>query len=189
MRYRQEPVNLPSISFFNILSTPSEDTGRGISTLADHRICNLSESRRTSIISNSSTVVLRGIERFEILLTVMPSMTAEVSTSLCEYIKMFNSRLCQLILGAGAMHSAGLKNINTKHLAIASQTLSFIIAILPYIRECARRHATGNKPAVGEFDNVKRLLQDQQVSIHEKLIDIMSNRATVHVRNLPRPSI
>ncbi|PVH95175.1 Vps54-domain-containing protein [Periconia macrospinosa] len=138
------------------------------------------------IISNSSTVVLRGIERFEILLTVMPSMTAEVSTSLCEYIKMFNSRLCQLILGAGAMHSAGLKNINTKHLAIASQTLSFIIAILPYIRECARRHAIGNKPALGEFDNVKRLLQDQQVSIHEKLIDIMSNRATVHVRNLKK---
>ncbi|CAI6299345.1 unnamed protein product [Periconia digitata] len=136
------------------------------------------------IISNSSTVVLRGIERFEILLTVMPSMTSEVSASLCEYIKMFNSRLCQLILGAGAMHSAGLKNINTKHLAIASQTLSFIIAILPYIRECARRHASGNKPALGEFDNVKRLLQDQQVSIHEKLIDIMSNRATIHVRNL-----
>lgn len=138
------------------------------------------------IISNSSTVVLQGIERFEILLSVMPSMTSEVSTTLCDYIKLFNSRLCQLILGAGAMHSAGLKNINTKHLAIASQTLSFIIAILPYIRECARRHASGNKPALGEFDNVKRLLQDQQVSIHDKLIDIMSNRATVHVRNLKK---
>ncbi|KAF1962449.1 Vps54-domain-containing protein [Byssothecium circinans] len=136
------------------------------------------------IISNSSTVVLRGIERFEILLSVMPSMTSEVSAALCEYIKLFNSRLCQLILGAGARHSAGLKNINTKHLAIASQTLSFIIAILPYIRECARRHATGNRIALGEFDNVKRLLQDQQVSIHDKLIDIMSNRATVCVRNL-----
>jgi vacuolar protein sorting-associated protein 54 len=136
------------------------------------------------IISNSSTFVLRGIERFEILLSVMPSMISEVSAALCEYIKLFNSRLCQLILGAGAIHSAGLKNINTKHLAIASQTLSFIIAILPYIRECARRHATGNKPALGEFDNVKRLLQDQQVSIHDKLIDIMSNRATSHVRKL-----
>ncbi|KAF2675682.1 Vps54-domain-containing protein [Lentithecium fluviatile CBS 122367] len=138
------------------------------------------------IISSSSTVVIRGIERFEILLSVMPSMSAEVSTTLCDYIKLFNSRLCQLILGAGAMHSAGLKNINTKHLAIASQTLSFVIAILPYIRECARRRASGNKPALGEFDNVKRLLHDQQQSIHEKLIDIMSNRATVHVRNLKK---
>lgn len=138
------------------------------------------------IVSNSSTVVIRGIERFEILLTAMPSMTSDISTALCDYIKLFNSRLCQLILGAGAMHSAGLKNINTKHLAIASQTLSFIIAILPYIRECARRHATANKSGLIEFDNVKRLLHDQQQSIHEKLIDIMSNRATVHVRNLKK---
>lgn len=138
------------------------------------------------IISSSSTVVLRGIERFEILFAVIPSMVSEVSSALCDYLKLFNSRLCQLILGAGAMQSAGLKNINTKHLAIASQTLSFIIAILPYIRECARRHASGGKPGLAEFDNVKRLLQDQQVSIHDKLIDIMSNRATVHVRNLKK---
>jgi len=138
------------------------------------------------IVSNSSAVVVRGIERFEILLSVMPGMSSEVSTALCDYIKLFNSRLCQLILGAGAMQSAGLKNINTKHLAIASQTLSFVIAILPYIRECARRRASGNKPALGEFDNVKRLLHDQQQSIHEKLIDIMSNRATVHVRNIKK---
>lgn len=139
-------------------------------------------------ISSSSTVVLRGIERFQILLSAIPSMTSEVSSSLCEYIKLFNSRLCQLILGAGAMHSAGLKNINTKHLAIASQTLSFIIAILPYIRECARRRIANasNKSAIGEFDNVKRLLQDQQVSIHDKLTDILSGRATVHMRSLKK---
>jgi vacuolar protein sorting-associated protein 54 len=139
-------------------------------------------------ISSSSTYVLRGIERFEVLLATIPSMTSEVSSSLCEYIKLFNSRLCQLILGAGAMHSAGLKNINTKHLAIASQTLSFIIAILPYIRECARRRIANatNKSTIGEFDNVKRLLQDQQASIHDKLTDILSGRATVHMRSLKK---
>lgn len=139
-------------------------------------------------ISNSSTVVLRGIERFEVLLSAIPSMTSEVSSSLCEYIKLFGSRLFQLILGAGAMQSAGLKNINTKHLAIASQTLSFIIAVLPYIRECARRRIANatNKSAIGEFDNVKRLLQDQQVNIHDKLTEILSGRATVHMRSLKK---
>jgi vacuolar protein sorting-associated protein 54 len=136
-------------------------------------------------VSDSSAVVLRGIDRFETLLAVIPSMTAEVSSVLCDYLKLFNSRLCQLILGAGARHSAGLKNINTKHLAIASQTLSFLIAILPYIRECARRHS-GPKPSLAEYDNVKRLLQDQQVSIHDKLIDILINRAAIHVRNLEK---
>jgi len=139
------------------------------------------------MISHSSTVILRGIERFEILLSTIPSMTSEVSTSLCEYIKLFNSRLCQLILGAGAIHSAGLKNINTKHLAIASQTLSFIIALLPYIRECARRRVSAStKIALGEFDNVKRLLHDQQNQIHDKLTDILAGRAGVHMRSLKK---
>ncbi|KZM27076.1 uncharacterized protein EKO05_0010088 [Ascochyta rabiei] len=139
-------------------------------------------------ISASSTFVLRGIERHLTLLSHIPSMTSEISSSLCEYIKLFNSRLCQLILGAGAMATAGLKNINTKHLAIASQTLSFIIAIVPYIRECARRRSSaptaGGKSVGMEFDNTKRLLQDQQVSIHDKLTDILSGRATVHMRAL-----
>jgi len=33
-------------------------------------------------------------------------------------LKMFNSRTCQLILGAGALHLVGLKNINTKNLGL-----------------------------------------------------------------------
>lgn len=138
------------------------------------------------IVCDSALAVLRGIDRFENLIAAIPSMTSEVSTLICEYLKLFNSRLCQLILGAGAIATAGLKNINTKHLAIASQALSLIIASLPYVREFARRHYSGSKPPLAEFDNVKRLLQDQQVSIHDKLIDIMSNRATVHVRNLKK---
>lgn len=32
------------------------------------------------------------------------------------FLQLFNSRVCQVILGAGAMRSAGLKNISAKHL-------------------------------------------------------------------------
>ena len=162
-------------------TAPKEKSKNTIPAIVD-------EERYT--ISTSSTFVLRGIERHLILLSHIPSMTSEISVGLCEYIKLFNSRLCQLILGAGAMATAGLKNINTKHLAIASQTLSFIIATVPYIRECARRRAStpapGAKPVATEFDNTKRLLQDQQVSIHDKLTDILSGRATVHMRALKK---
>lgn len=31
-------------------------------------------------------------------------------------LQSFNSRTCQVVLGAGAMRSAGLKNITAKHL-------------------------------------------------------------------------
>jgi vacuolar protein sorting-associated protein 54 len=138
------------------------------------------------VVSASAVAALRGVDRFENLIAAMPSKTADVSVLICDYLKLFNSRLCQQILGAGAIHSAGLENINTRHLATASQALSFMIAILPYIREFARRQSPGLRASVAEFDNVKRLLQDQQVSIHDKLIDIMSNRAAGHVKSLKK---
>ncbi|KAI4122831.1 MAG: hypothetical protein LQ347_006371, partial [Umbilicaria vellea] len=87
------------------------------------------------ILPESAMTVLAGIENFEHLITGIPSMIQEITSSLLDHLKLFNSRSSQLILGAGATRSAGLKNITTKHLALASQALSFVIALIPYIRE------------------------------------------------------
>ena len=133
------------------------------------------------ILPESSMVMLHGIERYQQLITGVPSMTQELTTCLLDYHKLFESRLKQLILGAGATRSAGLKNITTKHLAIASQALSFVVALIPYVREFVRRHATAAGPLMSKFEEVKRLFYEHQVGINEKLVDIMSSRATTHV--------
>lgn len=133
------------------------------------------------ILPQSAISVLKGVESFEHLMTGIPSMTQEVASSILEYLKLFNSRSAQLILGAGATRSAGLKNITTKHLALASQALSFVIALIPYIRESVRRHSSTSGALMSEFDKVKRLYQDHQAGIHDKLVDIMSGRAVMHV--------
>jgi vacuolar protein sorting-associated protein 54 len=96
---------------------------------------------------------------------------------------MFNSRSCQLILGAGARAEGGLKTITTKHLALASQALSFVIALIPYMRECVRRHTPGGQAAaLTDFDKTKRLYQDHQTEIHDKLVEIMTSRSQTHAR-------
>lgn len=43
-------------------------------------------------------------------------LTTDTMSRTIEYLKAFNSRTCQVVLGAGAMRSAGLKNITAKHL-------------------------------------------------------------------------
>jgi len=137
------------------------------------------------ILPTSAMLFLRGLQPFMELITGIPSLTAEISSSLLSYLQLFNSRCTQLILGAGATRSVGLKNINTRHLALASQALSFITTLIPHIREFVRRHA-GSGAAVsslmGEFDKVKRLYQEHQNNISEKLVDIMTNRASGHVK-------
>lgn len=135
------------------------------------------------ILPESAMTVLAGIENFEHLITGIPSMIQEITASLLDHLKLFNSRSSQLILGAGATRSAGLKNITTKHLALASQALSFVIALIPHMREFVRRHhpTTSTNPLTPEFDKLKRLYQEHQSGIHDKLVDIMSSRAATHV--------
>ena len=46
----------------------------------------------------------------------LETLTTDSVSRVIELLKAFNSRTCQVVLGAGAMRSAGLKNITAKHL-------------------------------------------------------------------------
>ena len=48
----------------------------------------------------------------------LPLLTIDTMSRVIELLKSFNSRTCQVVLGAGAMRSAGLKNITAKHLGM-----------------------------------------------------------------------
>lgn len=139
------------------------------------------------LLPNSAISCMRGMTRFLHLMAAIPSMTAEISASLVAYLQLFNSRCTQLIIGAGARLSAGLKNITTKHLALASQALAFIAAIIPYVREFVRRHCgagTAASTVMGEFDKVRRDFQEHQNNIYDKLVEIMTGRAMAGAKRL-----
>lgn len=144
------------------------------------------------ILPNSAILCLEGMSHFLHLVTGIPSMASDISASLIAYLQLFNSRCTQLILGAGATRSAGLKNITTRHLALASQALAFISTLIPHVREFVRRHA-GSGPHVnnasvaalmGEFDKVKRQFLEHQNNIYDKFVEIMSGRATAHAKTI-----
>ncbi|KAG9255426.1 Vps54-like protein-domain-containing protein [Emericellopsis atlantica] len=139
------------------------------------------------VLPSSAILCMQGTAQFLHLIAGIPSMTTDIASSLVAYLQLFNSRCTQLILGAGATRSAGLKNITSKHLALAAQALSFISTLIPHVREFVRRHAgsgAGVSSVMGEFDKVRRLLQEHQDSIHQKLVDIMSGRASVHAKGM-----
>lgn len=49
-------------------------------------------------------------------LAVLPEYASELLMCLVELLKNYNSRSCQLILGAGALRLIGLKSISVRHL-------------------------------------------------------------------------
>jgi vacuolar protein sorting-associated protein 54 len=92
------------------------------------------------------------------LVLALDTLTTDTMARCIEFLKAFNSRTCQVVLGAGAMRSAGLKNITAKHLALASQSLSVVITLVPYVREMFRRHLSAKQAVMlVEFDKLKRV--------------------------------
>ena len=172
----------------NATATSNGTVTNGTSTLAKDRVRSAVIDEQKFILPESASAMLSTIESFLHLAAGIPSMTPEVASLLLDGLRHFNSRSSQLILGAGATRSAGLKNITTKHLALSSQALSFIIALIPYVREFFRRHLPSSQPStqqiISEFDNVKRRFQDHQMAIHEKLVEIMSGRSSMHIKTM-----
>ncbi|XP_037491893.1 vacuolar protein sorting-associated protein 54, chloroplastic isoform X2 [Jatropha curcas] len=80
---------------------------------------------------NCGLILLKMLSEYIDMNNFLPALSSEVVHRVVELLKFFNTRTCQLVLGAGAMQVSGLKSITSKHLALASQVISFIYAIIP----------------------------------------------------------
>ncbi|KAI0797556.1 Vps54-like protein-domain-containing protein [Abortiporus biennis] len=142
------------------------------------------EDRHYFAVHATLEVLILLVDYLKVIMN-LPMLTTDTMSRIIELLKAFNSRTCQVVLGAGAMRSAGLKNITAKHLALASQSLSIMISLIPYIRETFRRHLSPKQAVMlVEFDKMKRDYQEHQNEIHAKLIAIMGDRLTAHIRTL-----
>ncbi|CAA2934422.1 vacuolar sorting-associated 54, chloroplastic isoform X1 [Olea europaea subsp. europaea] len=118
----------------------------------------------------------------------LPTLSAEVVHRIVEILKIFNSRTCHLVLGANALQVSGLKSITSKHLAMASQVISFTYAIIPEIRRLLSLKVPETYKGLLLL-GIERVANDYKVhrdEIHTKLVQIMRERLVVHLRSLPQ---
>ncbi|KXN92270.1 Vacuolar protein sorting-associated protein 54 [Leucoagaricus sp. SymC.cos] len=142
------------------------------------------EDRSYYIVSATAEVLILLVDYLKIVVN-LSTLTKDTINKVVEFLMTFNSRTCQLVLGAGAMRSAGLKHITAKHLALASQSLSVVSELIPYVRETFRRHLNQAEAVLlVDFDKLKRDYQVHQTEIHAKLISIMGDRLTAHIESL-----
>ncbi|KAJ0582077.1 putative vacuolar protein sorting-associated protein [Helianthus annuus] len=137
---------------------------------------------------NCGLILLKMLSEYIEMNTVLPSLSSEVIHRVLEMLKFFNTRACQLVLGAGAMQVSGLKSITSKHLALTSQVVSFVHAIIPEIRRILFLKVPEARKALLSSE-IERVSQDYKVhrdEIHTKLVQIMRERLLVHLRGLPQ---
>ncbi|XP_030513778.2 vacuolar protein sorting-associated protein 54, chloroplastic isoform X2 [Rhodamnia argentea] len=80
---------------------------------------------------NCGLILVKMLSEYIDMNNYLPTLSSEVVLRVVEILKHFNTRTCQLVLGAHAMQVSGLKSITSKHLALASQVISFIHAVIP----------------------------------------------------------
>ncbi|CAN6242546.1 unnamed protein product [Urochloa humidicola] len=137
---------------------------------------------------NCGLILLKMLSEYVDISKCLPSLSFEVVQRVVEILKLFNNRTCQLVLGAGAMQVSGLKSITSKHLALASQVISFIHSLIPDIRRVLflKIPEARKQLLMSELD---RLTQDYKVhrdEIHTKLVQIMRERLLANLRKLPQ---
>ncbi|KAK4588787.1 hypothetical protein RGQ29_019695 [Quercus rubra] len=137
---------------------------------------------------NCGLILLKMLSEYIDMGNFLPLRSSEVVHRVVEILKFFNTRTCQLVLGAGAMQVSGLKSITSKHLALASQVISFIYAIIPDIRRILflKVPETQKELLLSEIDRVAQDFKVHRDEIHTKLVQIMRERLLVHVRGLPQ---
>ncbi|CAJ1975661.1 unnamed protein product [Sphenostylis stenocarpa] len=137
---------------------------------------------------NCGLILLKMLSEYIDMNNLLPTLSSEVVHRVVEILKFFNTRTCQLVLGAGAMQVSGLKSITSKHLALASQVISFVHAIIPEIRQTLFLKVPEARKIL-LLSEIDRVAQDYKVhrdEIHSKLVQIMRERLLVHLRGLPQ---
>ncbi|CAN1226115.1 Vacuolar protein sorting-associated protein 54, chloroplastic [Linum grandiflorum] len=137
---------------------------------------------------NCGLILVKMLSEYIDMNNYLPTLSSEVVHRVVEILKFFNTRTCQLVLGAGAMQVSGLKSITSKHLALASQVISFTYATIPEIRQVLFLKVPETRKAL-LLSEIDRVAQDYKVhrdEIHTKLVQIMRERLFVHLRGLPQ---
>ena len=108
------------------------------------------------------------------LSTHLPALTLDTLQRLLDLLTLFNSRTCQLVLGAGAMHLAGLTSITATHLALSSQCIALLSTQLPVLKRVFEARLTAKQHVfLAGFDRVRVDCDEHVEQIREKLINIM----------------
>uniref|UniRef100_A0A1I8PN64 Vacuolar protein sorting-associated protein 54 n=1 Tax=Stomoxys calcitrans TaxID=35570 RepID=A0A1I8PN64_STOCA len=108
----------------------------------------------------------------------LPIVAGYLSRNVVDLLRTFNSRSCQLVIGAGALRVAGLKTITSTNLALVSRALQLVLWLLPKIKS---HFQSLDATAVAGFDIIERDYQGHIKEIENKIYGIVSDRVAAQL--------
>lgn len=135
-------------------------------------------------VPSFTSVVVQTVKDYVVFTRIFNNKSRNVVQNLLTYFKVLNSRVSMAILSAGALKTAGLKHITTRHLALCLQTVEFFIAFLKRIQVIYTSQNAFSQPSNDTekhtFELVIKSFEDHEQALFAKVISIMYDRTTNH---------
>jgi hypothetical protein len=120
-------------------------------------------------------MLLKGLDAYAQIVEGLPSARGDIARSVLEYVKLYNSRSCQLVLGAGAVHvEAGLTSITARHLGVSYSCLTTLLSLIPML---------GERFQTTLLSATLPTIQEHRAEILNKFTAMLTDRVSGHTTN------
>lgn len=152
----------------SIPSSPVEDNNKKLL----NRVANsLKIGNQEYVTVGTVLILIRLVSEYCVCAYDLPILAVVVGRNLAELLRTFNSRSCQLVLGAGALRTAGLKTITSTNLALTSRALQLVLWLIPHVRA----HFTSiSNDMISSLDAVERDIGNHIQQLENKILSIMN---------------
>lgn len=145
------------------------------------------------LVTGSFLMLLQTLVSYIGMANQFRSHVPETMRHILELCKLYNSRTCQLVLGAKAMQTADLKSITAKHLGSSCASITALAIVFPPVRQKLEYLLPDARQGhlAKEMDRLRIELQVHRKEIMTKLITIMQYQLEAQLERLdaiPEPS-
>lgn len=114
----------------------------------------------------------------------LPIVVTQMGRNVIDLLRTFNSRCCQLVLGAGAVHVAGLKMITISNLALVSRALQLVLWLMPQVKNHFNSlDMNGNAGSLAGWLTVEKDFVSHIKEIENKMLMIVSQLVSQQLSN------
>lgn len=116
----------------------------------------------------------------------LPILAIQMTRNVIDLLRTFNSRCCQLVLGAGALHVAGLKMITISNLAFVSRALQLVLWLLPHVKSHFQSfdvNGSGNAGIINGWNTTEKDFLSHINEIESKMLAIVGQLVNNQLTN------
>lgn len=185
---RWKPAEVPSefqkiinhIAKGNFMWTKIEDSSNGPSVATPM----LMVGDEPYALVGAALILVQIVSEYARCASHLPIVSTQMGRNVIDLLRTFNSRCCQLVLGAGAVHVAGLKMITISNLALVSRALQLVLWLMTHVKNHFNSFdQNGNIGALNGWVTVEKDFLSHIKEIENKMLMIVSQLVNSQLTN------